>query len=77
MESSESAEGGPEGVTGSKGDSSSPLKLILLSTCLQHQDSPTWDDQIGPGGCRMSYLHLLLMPCAQIGQRAGGLLAWD
>ena len=69
---------GPEGGRGSKGGSSSPLRLILLSTYVQHQGSPTWDDQTGPGGCRMSFLYLLLIPCAQvIEQRARGLLAWD
>lgn len=50
MESSESAEGG----RGSKDGSSSPLKLILLSTYVQRQDGPPWDDQIGPGGCQVS-----------------------
>lgn len=74
MESPESAEGG----RGSKGGSSSPLKLILLRTYVQRQDSPAWGDQIGPGGCQLSYMYLLLILCAQVlEQRAGGLLAWD
>ena len=74
MESSESAEGG----RGSKGGSSSPLKLILLRTYIRRQDSPPWDDQKGPGGCQLSYVYLLLIPCAQVlEQRAGGFLTWD
>lgn len=74
MESSESAEGG----RGSKRGSSSPLRLILLRTCVQRQDSPPWDDQIGPGGCQLSYVYFLLIPCAQVlEQRAGGFLTWD